>query len=204
MSGLRIQFGDRVRHVKRPEWGVGAVVRVEDIANNGKTTQRLSVRFPNAGLKTLNTDVAALEVISDDADTADSIDDLDRMGRSEWLAPIAQKKIEELMISIPQETRDVFTSLRSRLTMTLDLYRFDKSGKGLIDWAYAQSRLDDPLSRFNRHELEVLFDRWSHERDQHLSRLLQDAKKTPDLVRKLRADAPPAAQKALERLAALR
>ena len=209
MSGRRFQYGDSVLRSKRPEWGVGSITKSEDICCNGQTAQRLSIRFPNAGLKTLNTDVAVLEIITDTAHNTmengtSSIDDLDQMGQSEGFAPVARKKIEELMVSMPPEVRDAFNGIRTRLKLTLDLYRFDNSGKGLIDWAVAQSRLDDPLSRFNRHELEHLFDRWSHERDNHLSRLLQECKSDPGLTRELLESAPPEAKKATQRIVALK
>lgn len=209
MSAMKFQYGDTVRHAKRPEWGIGSVVKAEDVSSNGEYSQRLSVRFPNAGLKTINTSVADLEVIREDAtairtDEMDTIDDLHRMSQTDWLAPLAQKKIDALMVSLPEPARDVFRSLESRLKATLDLYRFDKSGRGLIDWAVAQSGLADPLSRFSRHELEQHFDRWSHDREQHLGKLLQEAASDPSMVRKLLEQAPPDARRSSQRLSAVR
>ena len=54
-------FGDRVRNRKRPEWGVGSVVKAENASVNGHAGQRLSVRFPSVGVKTLSTGHADLE-----------------------------------------------------------------------------------------------------------------------------------------------
>ena len=34
MSNERFAFGDRVRHSKRPEWGIGSVVKAEDLSVN--------------------------------------------------------------------------------------------------------------------------------------------------------------------------
>ena len=209
MTHIKFEFGDSVRHARRPEWGVGSIVKVEDMATNGNATQRLSVRFSNAGLKKLNADKAELEIVDDANGSASStshssIRELDRMSESEWLAPHAQKKIEAIMVSMPPEIQDVFNSLRYRLEFTLNLYRFDRSGRGLIDWAVAQSGLDDPLSRFNRHVLEGLFDRWAKERDICLGKLLKDARKQPDLLKSVLVDVLPAAREAFNRLSQVR
>ncbi len=205
MTQIKFVFGDSVRHARRPEWGVGSIVKVEDMATNGDASQRLSVRFSNAGLKKLNADKAELEIVddasgSDSSTSHSSIRELDRMSESEWLAPHAQKKIEALMVSMPSEIQDVFNCLRYRLEFMLNLYRFDRSGRGLIDWAVAQSGLDDPLSRFNRHVLEGLFDRWAKERDICLGKLIKDAHKQPDLLKSVLVDVLPAARAAFNRL----
>ena len=209
MSQNRFQFGDSVRHPRCPEWGIGSVVKAEEMVANGSSSQRLSVRFSNAGLKQFNTAVAELEIIS--ATTTgtipsrfDSMRDFQRMSESEWLAPLAQKKIQEIMLSLPEEARDVFTSLKQRLDFTLRLYRFDRSGRGIIDWAVAQSGLEDPLSRFTRHELEVMFDRWGQERQAHLGRLIHDARNDPRMLEQAIKDALPDAQKVARRMAAAR
>jgi hypothetical protein len=181
MSEARFEFGDQVRHRKRPEWGIGAVIKAENVAVNGRMTQRLSVRFPGAGIKTLSTEHAELEVVPRDAveatpaaDETHPVAKWDRLTESDWLSPVARRKVEEAMIKLPDVVSDPFRSLRQRVVDMLDLYRFDRSGRGLVDWAVAQTGLDDPLSRFNRHELEQFFDRWAYERDAHLARLLQE------------------------------
>lgn len=209
MTQIKFEFGDSVRHARRPEWGIGSIVKVEDMAINGNASQRLSIRFSNAGLKKLNAAKAELEIVNDTSGSTsytqhNSIRELDRMGESEWLAPLAQRKIEEIMVSMPPEIQDVFNSLRYRLEFTLNLYRFDRSGRGLIDWAVAQSRLDDPLSRFNRHVLEGLFDRWARERDICLGKLLKEARRQPDLLKSVLVDVPPAAREAFNRLSQVR
>lgn len=209
MSRRKFEYGDSVRHPKRPEWGIGSVVKAEDVAVDGEMTQRVNVRFPNGGLKTLNTSQATIEIVQDEGrapveDASESFDDLHRMSQTEWLAPIAQKKIEEAMLNLPLASRDVFSSLESRLNATIALYRFDRSGHGLIDWAVAQSSLADPLSRFSRHELEQYFDRWSMEREQHLLKLLKEASATPEMVRKQLEQAPAEARRTMQRLVAVR
>jgi len=210
MSSERFEFGDRVRHGERPEWGTGSVVRAEDVTIKGQPSQRLSVRFPNIGVKTLITAQAQLKRVTEGAppepggEEATPVADWDKVGQADWLAGVAQRKIEEAMISLPAEARDPFAPVARRLAFALGLYRFDRSGRGLSEWAVAQSGLADPLTRFNRHELERFFDRWAFERDAHLARLLQEATLEPRLIEKLLAQAPPDAEKAARRLMAVR
>ena len=160
-----IEFGDQVRHPDRPEWGVGSVAKVDVTPVEGKPTQRVTVRFPNAGIKVLNAAAAGLErveaeVVEDQFSVSpDSIDAIDRMRDDELLAPVASRKLTEIMLAIPEPCRDPFSSLEDRIRATLELYRFDDGGKGLIGWAVMQTGLNDPLSRFNRHELEEHFRR---------------------------------------------
>jgi hypothetical protein len=204
MTDQRFEFGDRVRHTKRPEWGIGSVVKTESVTLNGQPAQRVSVRFPGQGLKALNTRFAELERVEEasqplNGENVSAVRDWDRLAQSDWLAPIARRKIEEAMISLPADVRDPFNSLRRRLSLTLDLYRFDRTGRGLIDWAVAQTGMQDPLTRFSRHELERFFDRWAFERDMQLGRLLQEADSESINVDELLAKAPPSARSAVRR-----
>lgn len=201
-----------MRVAARPEWGVGTVVKVEPVVGtlNGHSQQRLSVRFPNAGVKTLVTGHADLSRVTGDdrfSATGDSplVQYWEKMKTddSDWLASAARKKVEEAMISLPPDVRDPFNSMAKRLSLMLGLYRFDRSGRGLMDWAVAQTGLDDPLSRFTRHELEQKFDRWTYERDQHLAKLLQEIRAPGNdqgVLRTALQSAPPAAQNAVRRM----
>jgi hypothetical protein len=206
----QFEFGDRVRHQKRPEWGVGSVVKAEQVTVEGQPTQRLSIRFPNAGIKTLSTLHAELERLEGEVtepiteNGQGGIADLDRLGEEGWLGPVVKRKIEEVMTTLPEQARDPFRGLRARLEFTLQLYRFDRSGRGLVDWAVAQSGLEDPLSRFTRQELEQKFDRWAFERDNHLRRLLAEARSEAPTVDAVMRSAPPAARAAVQRISAQR
>lgn len=214
MNAHRFQTGDRIKHRQRPEWGLGTVTKAEDMAANGKTAQRLSIRFPGIGVKVLNTGFAQLEVVSkEDAREIATTgvvrsrkEIMESNGNEEphWLAPVAEQQLEQKLQSIPEEARDRFNSIKTRLRVTFDLYRFDRSGKGLMDWAVAQTGLDDPLSTFTRHELEVKFDRWVAAREDHLKSLLQDGECTDVIVRELLAAAPPKAAEVVRRLSARR
>ncbi|MHC4415528.1 MAG: DUF3553 domain-containing protein [Planctomycetota bacterium] len=207
MSKRKFESGDRVRHVRRPEWGIGSVIKTEESSAGGTLGQRVSVRFPNGGLKTVSTAHADLELVNgpgepDEAEA--SFAGWEKMNDAGWLGPLARRKVEEVMVSLPPEVRDPFDSLRKRLVASLDLYRFEPTGRSLIDWAIAQTGLTDPLSRFTRHELEQLFEPWAAERDNHLLRLLKEAKSELDLIRELVGSAPRAGQEAVRRLTATR
>ena len=203
MSNHQFQPGERVRHAQRPEWGIGTVVQAEALAANANPggEQRVVIRFPSIGLKTISTAHASLKRLGEDADP---VAVWDKIGEAGWLGTVARRKIDEAMISLPLESRDPFIALSKRLSFTLDLYRFGRSERSLIDWAVAQSGLEDPLTRFSRQELEQLFDRWATERDSHLARLLQGAPLDPRLVSDALEGAPPQARGAVRRLIAAR
>ena len=208
MSNSKFSYGDRVLHTERPEWGIGSIVKAQQQAVNGQSAQRLTVRFPNAGLKTVSTSHATLQLVTDDAPgvgedgDADTLAGWAKMTDSDWLGEVAQRKVHEVMVSVSGVVRDPFEALEKRLGACLDLFRFDRTGRSLIDWAVAQSGLDDPLSRFTRHELEVLFDEWASHRVEHLQKLLAQARTDHQLVMRLVAEAPPAAKESVRRLTA--
>jgi hypothetical protein len=181
---------DRVVHRTRPEWGVGKVMTATPESQGGRAAQRLTIRFDRAGLKTLSTLHADLAPAPDSA----------AVGAGDgWLADLERKTDDDVMAKLPDEATDPFRSLEARLKFTLELYtRFGGSGRALIDWAAIQSGLADPLSRFNRQELEQLYKRFEFERDQHLKKLAADARRLqPDLLARLAPSAPPAARASL-------
>ena len=211
MSDKSFSMGDRVRHAAKPEWGVGTVTKVEQLPTNGQASQRLSVRFPNGGTKTILTSHADLRRVNENdfdpfADDANNVKVWGKVDEGDWLSSVAKRKVEEAMICLPPDVKDPFNSLSRRLNLMLALYRFDRSGRGLIDWSVAQSGLDDPLSRFTRQELEQKFDRWCHERDQHLAKLLQESRSASvgnndqSVLQNALKDAPPSAVDAVRRL----
>jgi hypothetical protein len=211
----KFELNDRVRHVLRPEWGIGTIVKVEPVvgggssqgvSTNGAPPQRLSIRFPNGGLKTLVSSHAELERVNGTADlltepgATPSPRIWDLLNESEWLAPVARKKVDEAMISVPTEVRDPFNSMQKRLSIMLGLYRFTRFGKSLIDWAVAQTGLDDPLSKFTRQELEQRFERWVFERDNYLAKLLAEARNDQAALAEALRTAPPSARDAVRRI----
>ncbi|MSR19114.1 MAG: DUF3553 domain-containing protein [Phycisphaerales bacterium] len=207
MPSTLFKKGDRVRHPRRPEWGIGTVTRVEHVTHTGAADSRVWVRFPSMGEKTFLAGAAELEEVAGEAADAassiysrPSIAEIEANSGAGWLGKADGGKIAEAMTAVPLEATDPFLSIRKRLENTLALYRFDQSAAKLIDWAVAQSGLDDPLSRFNRQELEQLHQRWIFKVDTHLTKLLGDARREPGAVDSVAASASPSAQRAVKRL----
>ncbi len=87
-----------------------------------------------------------------------------------------------------------------RMRRTLDLYKYDLTGKGLMEWAMAQTGMDDPLTRFNRTELEVYFKQYSFLLKQHLSKLLSEMYEDKTSLNRLLAEAPEGARRAVAKM----
>lgn len=228
-------FADRVVHAQRPEWGHGIVTAAEDAVHEGTRCQRLTVRFERAGVKTLLTAMAELNPAGERPISAEEPENvaaaspgelvgtngtrtkvpspvaapaapaLSPANPSGWLEKAEATSPDEVMAKIPEGCTDPFRTIDQRLAATLQLYRFSDMGGSLIDWAAAQTGLKDPLSRFNRHELERFFKRFAHNRDEHLKKLvLELKKKDPALLGRTLRGALPSAQHALRRLDVLR
>lgn len=190
------KFGDRVVHAEKPEWGSGVVSAAVPAVQDGKRCQRVTVRFDRAGIKTLTTAYAHLKP----AEQAPEIEQAIATAGTDWLGGVGAKQVQEIMTRLPEPATDPFSSLEGRLRATLGLFRFTPVGGSLIDWAAAQSGLKDPLSRFNRHDLEEFYRRFEVNRDQHLKRLVLEAKRAePHAVAAALADAPEAARHAVRR-----
>jgi len=83
--------------------------------------------------------------------------------------------------------------------VTIKLYRFDGTPARLVEWSIAQSGLDDPMSRFNRQELEQLYKKWLFNLDAHLLKLLGEFRREKAVVDQALLNAPPLAVKAVRR-----
>lgn len=174
MSVRQWNRGDRVVHVECPQWGVGEIVSAEAAVNEPADTQRLTVRFTRAGVKTLSTAFAKLAPADKQTRLDAAIEE-----RGGWLDENKRKEaIADVLGSLPDETTDPFRPLRSRIEATCRLFRFSPSGASLIHWASAQTGLDDPLTRFSRHELEQHFARFRQVLETHLKRLIADAQRS--------------------------
>ena len=66
LTVMNISFGDKVIHPKFPEWGNGAVIKVDNTAVQGESTTRITVRFSSAGLKSFVGDSVPLDVVADE------------------------------------------------------------------------------------------------------------------------------------------
>lgn len=204
MQTTSFKIGEKVRHGKRPEWGVGSISKIEVITREGRPDRRIWIRFPNVGEKTVLASMAELEHVESAPPAAGpTLADLHARADSGWLGEISRRKPEDLMSALPDAATDPFIPLRRRLQGTLGLYRFD-GGPRLIEWAVAQSGLNDPMSRFSRHELESFFQRWRFALDAHLGKLLQEARREPGALDEASRGAPPAALAAIRRISQFR
>ena len=203
---MTITYGDRVTHPQYPEWGNGAVIKVENTAVQGGPTTRVTVRFSSAGLKSFVGDQLPLVLLDDEhimpGDSVSTrpaiaeVEDLERTG----LTQAVEQKLLEIMHTIPLACRDPFNSAEHRLRRTLELYKYDMSGRGLMEWAMAQTGMDDPLTRFNRTELEAFFKQYSHDLNQHLSKLLSEMREEKTIIQRLVSEAPQRAQRAVAKM----
>jgi hypothetical protein len=214
--------GDVVIHPRRPEWGDGVVDQAVTTTHEGKAAQRLVVRFSNQGSVTINTGVATL--VRKDAISAMTTTTTPSFatalktgagaregasggsGGSEggggWLASLGSGPQTAELHRLPEAMTDPFASIQKRLTATLESYRYSTEPRSLVDWGCAQTGLNDPLSKYTRHELEQAFPRFARDRDHHLNDLIRTLKKQgkASLIEEvLRSITLPAARTALQR-----
>jgi hypothetical protein len=220
------KMGDRLMHAGRPEWGIGEVRAAEAQTQNGVRCQRLTIRFERAGVKTLSTAFADLRPASSmpllieqpkpdtsangshrSPATSNGISARTPSAGSEsgggggWLREAEQGSITDQMTRLPEQATDPFRTRKARFETSLGLYRFTPTGASLLDWASIQSGMKDPLSRFSRHELERLFDRFRVNLDGHIKKLgIELKKEDPSGMAAAIAAAPPAAKQAVKRL----
>lgn len=221
--------GDRVTHRNRPEWGAGTVTLAEPATHNGSACQRLTIRFDRAGAKVLSTALAPLQAFSgskfdepgsgvgQEVSGGDPSMSRQSTGSSPFgmprtsvsadlepdpllsLKPTASEK-REMLLRVPDDATDPFVTPRKRLERTLALFRFSAHGGSLLDWAAMQTQLKDPLSAFNRHELEDAFKWFQNRLEQHLRTVLREVRKAdPGAIEELAKTAVPAARQALIR-----
>lgn len=189
------KLGDRVRHAGKPEWGIGSVMAADGALQDGNPCQRLTVRFERGGSKTLSTAFADIRS-ADEFFTAS-----EKAPQDPLLAAHDESTIREALTKVPEPATDPFSSHKKRLLATLDQYRYGETPAGLLDWAASQTGLKDPLSRFSRHELEQMYQRFTANVDQHLRRLLKEIRRAePALMQEAIATARPSAKHALRRV----
>lgn len=197
----KFSIADRVIHPGKPEWGVGTVATTSNIVHEGTPCQRLAIRFDRAGLKTITTAFVALQTATKSASIASGAENPLPAATAHDTVPQDAMAARKLMSSLPDAATDPFASPASRLRAIVNLYRFEPTGGSLIDWAAAQSRLADPLSRFNRHELEEFFSDFKRALDAALRKAVREATKVdPAELRDIAQKAPPAGQRALQEM----
>ena len=169
----RYRAGDEVVHPSRPEWGTGIIRRTDTIVSADGGAQRLTVDFPNRGRVIINTAIATLIPKEGTASMSTHTS-------GGWLGTLEQASknspTHELW-DLPDAMTDPFTSMAQRLSATLDSFRFSTAPRSLIEWACAQTGLQDPLSKYTRQQLEQHFSRFARDRDLHLKQLVQQLKR---------------------------
>lgn len=114
---------------------------------------------------------------------------------------IDRNEAQQALQRLPENVNDPFLPLMKRVQATLDLYKLWDKPAGVLDWATAQTGLRDPMSAFNRHELEAQMDRFRIALDGHFKKLLKDARREDaKSLEQAVAAAGPAAKAALRRV----
>jgi hypothetical protein len=220
MTSQVFSVGQRVVHTGKPEWGAGTIRSATKTTQDGKPCQLLDIRFDRAGSKTISTAFATLVP----AESAPALGVPDMSGeaggfggsgpRPEKFVPASSDKEAAFaakllgaedatarMTKLPDGATDPFAGPVARLRFTLGLYRFKPEGGSLLDWAAMQSGLSDPLSKFNRHELERFFEAFVVVRDAHLRKVLGEARKAdPAGTARAVGEAPAPVQQLVRRL----
>jgi Protein of unknown function (DUF3553) len=192
LTEIEWKAGDRVVHQGKPEWGVGSVTAAQGAVQDGRHCQRVTVRFENGGLKTVSTAFARLAKAESGSGAAEN-------PNGTWLDDLEGVDVRDQLTTLPDAASDPFSSLEARLKSTLELYRFSDSGGSLLAWASAQTGLSDPLSRLNRHELELAFQKFQMLLDRHLGELTTLARRSGVQIDTIVAAASPEARRALQR-----
>jgi hypothetical protein len=213
--------GERVVHTGKPEWGAGVVQTATKTTQDGRPCQLLAIRFSRSGLKTISTAFANLMPAEEAAaltpeplltQSPPENGNGSRHGVSKeddfaarLMGGQGTADIKQAMVRLSDAATDPFATPADRLRATLALYRFEPTGGSLLDWAAMQSGLSDPMSRFNRHELERFFESFAIVRDTHLRKTAGEVRKQdPNALGVLMKTAPLGAQQALRRLDAMR
>lgn len=150
------------------------------ITYHGKAAQRLIVNFKHHGRVTINTAIAPLMTMGAltamSGSTSSNLQG-DAVSSGGWLGSLTEQSQQDgqLWQLFPTMT-DPFQSIGARLQATLESYRFSTDPRSLIEWAIAQTGLEDPLSKFTRHELEQAFARFARDRNLHLRDLVRQLK----------------------------
>ena len=170
----RYQQGDVVTHPSRPEWGRGVIKSAQAITHQGTAAQRLNVEFANRGRVVINTAIAPLAPMKGLKKSMSS----SMTAGGGWLDQLERSRTNSHELwDLPEALTDVFSSDLQRLAATLESYKFTTEPRPLIDWAVMQTGMNDPLTKYTRHDLEQAFARFARNRDQHLKDMVRTLKR---------------------------
>ena len=200
---LHFKVGDKVAHPKKPEWGTGVVVHAQPATHEGIAAQRLRVDFANKRNTTINTAIAPL--VSGDQINQSFTPPPKGLGQDMSMSTNTSKPgagwLDELeganggkreLWDIPDACDDAFSSDEQQLDACLDTFKYNTDPGPLFQWAVVQTRLDDPLTKYTRVELEQAFPRYARDRDNRLFELVRQMKRNGqiDLLRKKAQQCP--------------
>ncbi len=213
MQARTFAKGESVIHTGKPEWGPGDIVSAEGQLHEGKPCQRLTIRFARAGLKTISTAFAELKPAEDSMsrqliNASREVAARDSMGDSP-MDPLdksmRRRAAEESLQKVPEDAIDPFRTPVQRLESMLKIYKWMDSPAGVLEWATSQTGLGDPMSMFNRHELEQHLDKFRIAVDNQMKKLLPIARKADSAgVQRVLLTAGPSAKAALRRVDTMR
>lgn len=156
MSELEINddlVGQRVRNPARPEWGDGAVLRVQAAILNGQQAHRVSVQF-TTGHRTLLIPPGRLVAATPEPQRA-----------AGWLDQAARQTLDHRLVELPADVREFLGSSSQRLIVLARLYEWAEDAAGLLRWARSQTGVADPLAHWTRDELRQAFGEFCRRRD---------------------------------------
>lgn len=172
--------GARVCNAARPDWGVGTVLAVRTSQTGDQTVHHVRVQFVS-GIKTLVVPPCRLTRPADEP-----------VRQKGWLDTLAGDTLDDRLRRLPNDVLQVLGSPRQRLAAVLPWYGFDADPRLLGRWAMKLTGVGDPLSHWNRDELEAAFDVFRRERDAHLRGLAAVLKQNEGVaaLREFLADVP--------------
>jgi hypothetical protein len=185
--------GQTVRNAARPEWGAGKVLRVQEVRQGDTCAHRVSVQF-QTGHKTMLVPPARLTAPTPE-----------RQRSAGWIDQLAGTTTDDVLRKLPPSVTETLGGPRARIAALLPLYAYTPDPQGLVHWARRQTDIADPLSQWNRDELEAAFTAFAVERDAALRGYLAEIKQRegPAAVKEILAEVPapikPQVEQALRR-----
>lgn len=172
--------GAKVTNAARPEWGVGTVLRVQQIRAGDRPAQRVSIQFA-VGHRILVVPPARLLPPQSEP-----------RREAGWLEGLGKTTLDDRLRSLPEQVTQVLGTLRERLAAVIPLYALGEDSPVLLRWAVSQTGVADPLTHWTRDELLVALRDFCNERDAHLRNVaaLLKHKEGPEALQDALADLP--------------
>lgn len=148
--------GAKVRNAARPEWGVGTVLRVQQIPAGDQPAHRLSIQF-DTGHRTVLVPPARLVKAEPEPKRA-----------AGWLEGLGKTTLDDRLRSLPGEVTQVLGTPRERLAAVIPFFAITEDSPSLLRWASSQTGVADPLTLWTRDELLVALRDFCRERDAYL------------------------------------